>query len=81
MLWFSVLNEPLEDGEKDEQGFPFALQVSGDLKTPKCSVSLLVKFLAAGYCRPLCKMTYIGLSPKLGDPPKSPGKRGIFEVK
>lgn len=53
---------------RDEQGFPFALQVSGDLKTPKCSVSLLVKFLAAGYGLPLCKMFYKGLSPKLRTP-------------
>lgn len=70
---------PLRLGRRDEQGCLFALQVSGDLKTQKCSVSLLDKFLAAGYCRPLCKMFYIGS--KIGDPPTSSGKWGIFEVK
>ncbi len=25
-------------------------------------------FLAAGYCRPICKIFYIGMSPKLGTP-------------
>lgn len=66
------LMSPLRLGRRDEQGCLFALQVSGDLKTQKCSVSLLDKFLAAGYCRPLCKMFYIGS--KIGDPPTSSGK-------